>query len=1556
MDSDSDPRAIAQGNYIYALNLFNGSKAQPGTMINDKGTVQSFYTPPAGTNTWIGAAEDKQNRTIVGFLHNSNGNHRVVRYYPNDNLSEEVAAGSWLGFSLSRRIHSAHIIDGKFLTWTDGRSDDNAISGEEPRMLDMDRASLNKALAYDLNAGIQGNGQFQTGATYEFEVSDDSGVLESATFVADGTYADDPTAGLQWLAEEIQASDLASYIEVEVCDCKLKLKMIDRGYHITFSSSDPQTILVNANFIVYPISAMEPYHAALKRETADCAPMPQYVALPNITRNNVRDGCFQFRSRFIYADGQASHWSAVSVTPLNNAELGPPQESLNCIRLDFTDDRLNDTTWLAIIKYVELSFRDGNNDEFKLIKRIPICEIGSVSQVFDFLNDDLYNVVPSDDLSVGDASVQILTNFHNVPRVSGSLSPIAGTDGHVRIQHSATLEGYECPDCVEAKVLATTETSGDLVDIRGTVEIINDPRAFDTDMRYPNYELGGFVVYLAGTNHFAISDNPLDGTGSGEFVIAGVPRGVYSLRVASFMCRYDDSLGPRYNLNNGLVWQRTSSPVVDCCGAIADNGFQHERTINLYGFSGPVFDLDTEPFFGTLKIQNCHHAPATPGNGTINLVESYCLDNEGLYEELDNRLGATSVERRLVQFRVGSSSGFLPSGDATFPSPTAETDHNGYAFASIRMDVANGVDRIRLVVPEWGGDDSTSPQPYPVFAADTPDYLNMEDGWDMITQNTAIDYRNFLGDASNTVLIQSDLSAWTVFAFQADPAWSKANRAKIAGKCVDANGVGLAGVLVWMVTNGRYESTNFAGEFVLATYGDGGGARSALQVLYPTYPPDVPGLFPPAPSNDDDSFALDADADGVADTHTTADFEFGFAGGILFDKRFLKSGGVYKYGIVYEDEFGRSCGVSPIGTLDVPFHTSDGQYVPRAATFEIHSLPPVWAKKYRIVRTRDTFYLTYKHSPVGRVLYAVIPDGVTDPVFTAYSANNATHIMLSVPSTAQDVTVPAGTVLVMFNDQRATGYRSKKGDRVRYMLDEAQQTVFDGSVLEVTVEGEYIEGNEYFVVIPYTEIFREVKKGWTFEFFTPKGFEEEIYYETGVCLPIGIFGEPNRYHTGITQDQNPLTDPPLPATGPVLSGDTYWWREQFVFSSDFGAQLVAEHWRRSKYSADKCEDIGRPFLYDPNAGEFFYHNRIRFSGPFAALTQVNDLNAYGALDFQSINRTYGPIKWSAMVHSVLLCICQNKVQPVYVGKGDVIDLTGSSFVGRSDRILNVGPETASNAGTLNPESVVNEGGRVWWWDMQNAKVWQYAGNGVQDINFGKNRYFRDKSIERFKVPRASDIVVGGFDRKHDLYLLSYGPGSYVIEGITYQLAQDTLGYDVEAGGWRSHFSFFPDCMCAHNSDLMLFKNGAMWTMFKGFYNNFFNLPYVSKVKFAVNEDPHTDKDWFCVRIQSKRQFYAPEILTLPGTEVGAGMASVLKPVNLVLKANHWFADFLRDMNDPHAEFASISPDSLRRATAALRGRHLKGEVLVITLETSNGQQDHVLWAVQTDWSDAQTTP
>ena len=86
LDSDSENRLIADTDYRYAMNIRNsiGYDGQFGVLTNVKGNVLvDNYTLPNGTNKCIGSYYDKGENTTIYFVWNSNGEHLILRFYPN---------------------------------------------------------------------------------------------------------------------------------------------------------------------------------------------------------------------------------------------------------------------------------------------------------------------------------------------------------------------------------------------------------------------------------------------------------------------------------------------------------------------------------------------------------------------------------------------------------------------------------------------------------------------------------------------------------------------------------------------------------------------------------------------------------------------------------------------------------------------------------------------------------------------------------------------------------------------------------------------------------------------------------------------------------------------------------------------------------------------------------------------------------------------------------------------------------------------------------------------------------------------------------------------------------------------------------------------------------------------------------------------------------------------------------------------------------------------------------------------------------------------------------
>ena len=58
--------------------------------------------------------------------------------------------------------------------------------------------------------------------------------------------------------------------------------------------------------------------------------------------------------------------------------------------------------------------------------------------------------------------------------------------------------------------------------------------------------------------------------------------------------------------------------------------------------------------------------------------------------------------------------------------------------------------------------------------------------------------------------------------------------------------------------------------------------------------------------------------------------------------------------------------------------------------------------------------------------------------------------------------------------------------------------------------------------------------------------------------------------------------------------------------------------------------------------------------------------------------------------------------------------------------------------------------------------------------------------------------------------------------------------------------------------------------------------------------------------------------------------------------NQWYSDILRDYTDNAAKFVAITNPVLRLQTALLQGRIIKGEVILVTIETEDGSQPQIL--------------
>ena len=1009
-----------------------------------------------------------------------------------------------------------------------------------------------------------------------------------------------------------------------------------------------------------------------------------------------------------------------------------------------------------MITRVELAFRDGNLGQFRSIDIFDVCDIGISRNYHNFLNDKLYPVVASDDIAAS-SDQQSIKHFDNVPQLCGAIEYVGNREGRGRTFFGANLENYDLDaSCIDLTVnLDAQHADPCLVTIRGTVNIdsgllpnqtiyesgtsnntgvLNDGKLyvlgtiFDPNtLRYIGTinngdNLRGFVVYLAGTNHFGISNNsiivPLSER-DGSFEITGVPRGRYIMRVASFNVINGTEEGTIHNINNGQAWQRTSAPVINCAGSGT-----YERVLDLTTATG-VFDLNTVTGHGPILIASLVNIPiplVIPIPSTTNFrfaLQGYFLDNEGDSSTKEIRQGAIACERQKLNYEVLTNGLLYPAG---FVVREAITDHNGYYYF-IWNYVANGsqltmqarLKNVFITIPDVCNtgfrDLSTPAGTGQIFSGSiyTTGFQGLFDAPNV--PEVLVPYQN------NGEIHRGLSIAETWLLFNSDQEFTENNRTIVQGRSVESTGLGLTKTLITIERNGRQEETDVNGNFAISVYCPWDKPRRDDDDVIPQYLLDKCYVYPPDPLLI--TLAINDFCSPFTSTNPfiLSDFEYGFAGALTVQEKYLKAGGTYRFGIIYEDNHNRKSTVLEGNTLRIPFHTERGSYGRSFTSWDLNGVPPIWATHYRLVRTRDSYYRRYLQLKLTNVEYAIFDDVDSAPTITSFVAANATHILLQMPSIF-DEDPDSQSATWFFRSENDRTFDPEIRDRVRFILDQNDVLVLNDGIIDVEILGKYIDAQgNVFVIIEDVEVFgtdlKEIEQGWLVELYTPKRVEDDIFYECGECHLVLDPHTANRRHSGPTQNQIIGVQP---ARGLLLGGDTYWRIRSFVVDEGSIYRLPVENNNMTDSFQSVNEDIGRANIRDDDFGQRFYYNVITWSDIFVPGNNVNGLSAVIGSDRQFVDVRFGIIKNLVYAADVLLAITEFKIQPYYIGKDNVLSLSGREQLGTSDRQTNAANELIQDWGTQHPCSVTKQGNYVYGFDARQGLAWRYATNGLTEIS------------------------------------------------------------------------------------------------------------------------------------------------------------------------------------------------------------------------------------------------
>ena len=196
------------------------------------------------------------------------------------------------------------------------------------------------------------------------------------------------------------------------------------------------------------------------------------------------------------------------------------------------------------------------------------------------------------------------------------------------------------------------------------------------------------------------------------------------------------------------------------------------------------------------------------------------------------------------------------------------------------------------------------------------------------------------------------------------------------------------------------------------------------------------------------------------------------------------------------------------------------------------------------------------------------------------------------------------------------------------------------------------------------------------------------------------------------------------------------------------------------YFLNWVQITGRPNLVPDDVSSQNKVTGITFSETKIPGSKVNGLSKFSALDEDRLDEVTGPLRKLTLTTktqstgTVMLAISENESTAIYLGESQLQGASsGNQFLSVSKSVIGTKNTLQGSFGTINPESVVTNEGRAFWFDAKNSTVVRYTGEGLMPIGDLKMKtYFREKAKEVF---RNDSIVPATFDDFNNEYILTF---------------------------------------------------------------------------------------------------------------------------------------------------------------------------------------------------------
>jgi hypothetical protein len=553
----------------------------------------------------------------------------------------------------------------------------------------------------------------------------------------------------------------------------------------------------------------------------------------------------------------------------------------------------------------------------------------------------------------------------------------------------------------------------------------------------------------------------------------------------------------------------------------------------------------------------------------------------------------------------------------------------------------------------------------------------------------------------------------------------------------------------------------------------------------------------------------------------------------------FKSGASYQVAIEFLDHSGRKSGI--LGGSDLKLNIAEKVYSQTDYTTAINwslsnsaavSEIPDWAYYYSVNISKCLTTRFFLDARVKNITYA------TKDANGVYLFNTSVYIS-TLNGVALDITLLNGYGM---------GYLFTEGDLVKVYIG---SIVYNLSI--IAQQGNWIIcGLQNLGTLGTTSV---PKTDALFEIYTPyKPLSSEPSFEVAQIYTITNPTKLNRTYSTLAGS---------------MTGDV-----TLLTRSDGTNNYLTENMSpNDKFYASWNTDCGRPNFVD-TIGQVTKKNNITYSETFVQGTKINGLSTFDYLNTKDVPSECGAVKKLQVTSKVndeqgivMLAICEDETASLYLGETQQYGSNQQTTLTLSTQIIGTINILKGSYGTLNPESVLEFRGNVFWIDISNGKIIQYSSSGLFPISDYKMTRFWNLFCKQYNAMTKAQIEALGsrpfifisVDPHHlELIisvpkLLSTPPKGYLPDypSTTYpfdiwdgQAKALVFKFNGQSGFWRGSFNYPTEGFISMQNSLYSFKYGRLWKHNQtSSYNNIYGVQYKSRAMCIFNQMPAIPKSY-----------------------------------------------------------------------------------------------------------------